>query len=199
MPERILPSRPRSRKKPVDEADAKGKPEFALSLDSDLDGGSKRCSITKCRWVIVGFHDPDILSLETTVPQLQTINVLISVSSGLRHEMGLGDLEEAFLQGKRIERLLFVEQPKESIFGLQQGHLLRLEVKVNGTVRGTANWRETIRQYNLQLGYVQTRADACAISLEPETYTRQLQNPVNDTERLTSQDIEGEGQEFVVH
>ena len=91
--------------------DAKGKPEFALPLDSDLDGGSKRRSITKCRWVIVGFRDPDILSLETTspAPQLQTINVFISVSSGLRHEMGLGDLEEAFLQGKRIERLLFVD------------------------------------------------------------------------------------------
>ena len=51
-------------------------------------------------------------------------------------------------QGKRIERLWFVEQP------------------VNETVRRSANWRETIRQYSLELGSVQTRADACAFTNE---------------------------------
>ena len=41
-------------------------------------------------------------------PQLQTINLFISLTASLRHEIGLGDLEEALLQGKRNERLLFV-------------------------------------------------------------------------------------------
>ena len=53
-----------------------------------------------------------------------------------------------------------VEQPKERTPGLQQGQLLRKEVDVYGTVRYSAKWRETIRQYILELGYVQTRADA---------------------------------------
>ena len=61
-----------------------------------------RWSTAECRRIIVGFHDPDILALETTsqAPQLQTINVFISVSAGLRRKTGLRDLEEAFLQGK---------------------------------------------------------------------------------------------------
>ena len=103
------------------------------------------------------------------------------------------------LQGKSIELLLFVVQPKEEIFGLQQGQLLRLELEVYGTVWGSANWRETIRQYILELCYVQTRADACAFILKLETYAtpKQLQTPFNDTEWLTSKDTGGEGRELV--
>ena len=62
----------------------------------------------KCRWIVISYHDPDILSLETTspMPQLQTVHVFLAVSAGLREEVFLADLEEAFLKGKRIERLL---------------------------------------------------------------------------------------------
>ena len=63
--------------------------------------------------------------------------------------------------------------PKEA-YGLQRGQLLRLEVEVCGTDRGSANSRETTRQYILEL--VQTHA-----LLNP----KQLQNPFYDSEWLT--------------
>ena len=41
MPERILPSRFRQRKKPVDQVDVKENPEFAFPLNNDNNDGSK--------------------------------------------------------------------------------------------------------------------------------------------------------------
>ena len=150
-----------------------------LPLNTDYNDGSKRWGIAKCRLIIVGFHNPYILALKRTseAPQLQTINVLISVSAGLRHKIGLADLEEAFLHGKRTDGATQRRPPWSST-----RQLLRLEVEVYGTVRGSANWRETIRQYILELGYVQTDADAgvfILFILEPETCVnpKQLPNP----------------------
>ena len=94
---------------------------------------------------------------------------------------------------------MLVEQPKGCIVGLQQGQLLRLDVEVHGTIRGSENWQETIRQYILDLGYVHTRADACAFILKPETCVKpkQRQNPFYDWEWRTSTDADGERRELV--
>ena len=83
------------------------------------------------RW----FHDPDILALVDNESATSTRNHqrIPSVSAGLRHEIGLGYLEETFFQGKGIERILLVEQ-KGGIPGLQRGQILHLEVEVSQTV-----------------------------------------------------------------
>ena len=79
------------------------------------------------------------LQTKSPAPQLQTINVFVAASAGLR-KIGLGDLEEALLQGKRVKRLLFVEQPKGGTPDLQHGQLLlRLEAVVYGTLRGSVH------------------------------------------------------------
>ena len=64
MPERILPSRFHSRKTLVGEVDTREMSESVLPLNSDHDGGPKRCA--KSRWIIARFSDPDILALTTT-------------------------------------------------------------------------------------------------------------------------------------
>ena len=68
MPERILPSRFRQRKKPVDQVDAKENPEFAFPLNNDNNDGSKRWSTAKCLWTIVGFHGPDMFGTANQEP-----------------------------------------------------------------------------------------------------------------------------------
>ena len=74
MPERFLPTRLALRRKPVDPED---------NVDEELRIGDDYKA--KCRWIIVGFHDPDILELEVTAPapQLQTVNLFLSVSAGM--------------------------------------------------------------------------------------------------------------------
>ena len=117
----------------------------------------------------------------TAVPNngaLQSVDGLSLISRPL----GIGDHEP----GTTASRLLFVEQPKEDSLGLQHGQFLPLEVEVYGTVRGSANWRETICQYILELGYVHVRVRA----LRPDTFatSRHLQNLFNDAEWLTSKE-----------
>ena len=117
--DRIIPSRFALRYKPVDVPDGI---EYKA----------------KARWLLVGFHDPDVLILEVSspTPHLQTINCFCSVSAGLRREVHQGDLEEAFLQAGRIHRELYAEQPKEGIPGMQPGELLRVETEVYGSGAG---------------------------------------------------------------
>ncbi len=103
-----------------------------------------------------------ILEATSPSPQAQTISICLSVSAGLGQEVSLGDLEEAFLQGKKIQRLPYVKQPPQGVPCLEPEQILKMEVEVYGTVRGSANWRETTRGDILALGYLQMRADACA-------------------------------------
>merc|ERR1712117_634989 len=75
----------------------------------------------KARWIIIGFEDPDVFQLEGTspTPQLQSINIFVSIAAGLDETIYQGDLEEAFLQGKQTKREIYVEQPPEGVPGME--------------------------------------------------------------------------------
>ena len=174
----------------------RSQPEFALPLHSDLDSGPKRWSIAKCRWIIFGFCDPDILALETTspAPQLQTINAFISVSAGLRHEIGLGVL---LRQTYRTALLRGTTQGRASL--VKEGHVLRLEVEVCGTVRGQHKLAGTIHQNIPELGS-QDPSGRVLLSFQNQrpTWTQNsFTIPSRDTEWMTSKDTEDEGRELV--
>ena len=116
----------------------------------------------------MGFEDADVLELESScpTPQLQTIDLFLSASAGMRQEIYQGDLEEAFLQGKQIKRLVLVRQPPEGVPGLHPDQLLRMDKEVYGTIRGPASWRESVVDYLVSdLGYVTHPLDACAFTL----------------------------------
>lgn len=81
FPERSMRSRYHKRWKPID----------------DATGVTRKA---KARWIVLGFGDQDVLHLESSspTPQLQTIDVLLSISAGLQQEICQGDLEEAVLR-----------------------------------------------------------------------------------------------------
>ena len=176
--DRIVRSRCHLRRKPVDTA-------------------TGMAFVPKARWIVLGFEDPDVFQLETTspTPQLQSINIFLSVSAGLGQEVWQGDLEEAFLQGKRTNRELYIIPPQEllDILGLEDGQLLRMEKEVYGTVRGTASWRETIGTELQGLGYAQSLLDPCVYILvaneESEDpfghLAKKVRDPFLDSEWLT--------------
>ena len=124
----------------------------------------------KCRWIIIGFHDPDVLSLERTspTPLSVTVNVMLSASVGLEQDVYQGDISTAFLQGRRISRELYCEQPKEGIPGLEPGQLLQLEREVYGTTRAPAAWREALVSAIEELGYEKSILDPCLFILRSE-------------------------------
>ena len=82
-------------------------------------------------------------------------------------------MEEGFQQGKTITRLLFADQPKGiTLPDMMPGQIYQLEVEVYGTVRGSANWRETAVAEITKLGYRQAKLDARLFYLQPEGYQR---------------------------
>ena len=168
-------------------------PEFAPPLHSDLDSGSKRRSIAKCRWIIFGFFDPDLLALETTscAPQLQTINAFISVSAGLRHEIGLGvpsrqTYRTALLRGATQGKASLVKKDKCFDWKWDSSG----QHKLAGNDSSVYSW-------------VGLRPDLCGRVLlsfqnQRPTWTQNSFNiPSRDTEWLTSKDTEDEGRELV--
>ena len=149
--DRIIPSRFHFRWKPVDE-----------------DG--KIVHQAKCRWILIGIKDPDILELERSAPtpQAATINLTTNACACLRFEAYQGDIKSAFAQSKRIDRELYVSQPPEGIPGLQPGQLLQLETEIYGTVRGPCWWRETLVSEIMGLGYSPTSFDPCLFVLRSQ-------------------------------
>ena len=159
--DRIIPSRFHFRWKPIDQ-----------------DGSITR--VAKCRWIIVGFHDPDIMELERSAPTPQgsTIALVTNALCHLGYEAYQGDVKSAFTQSKRIDRELYVSQPREGLPGLQQDQLLQLQTEIYGTVRGPSWWRETLVEQIKSLGYQESLYDPCLYIL------RSSQDQILRTERM---------------
>lgn len=113
------------------------------------------------------------------MPQLQTIDLFLSISVGLRQEIYQGDLEEAFLQGKAIKRLVSARQPQEGVPGLHFGQLLRMGKEAYGTVRAPASWRETLIEHLIhELGYAMCPNDPCVFILRDVTPLSKVRSAV---------------------
>eukprot|EP00971_Amphidinium_carterae_P046042 905929-Amphidinium_carterae.1 len=152
LPQRIIPSRMLLRLKPVDDAD-----------------GIHR--VPKARWVLIGFKDPDVLSLsgESPTPQLQTINVALQLASSFGWCLFQGDVREAFLQSDTTQRTLYVTQPETGVPGMQSSQLLKLVKEVYGSVAAPASWRKRFTRGITDLGYHMSVTDPCVFLLhEPE-------------------------------
>ena len=72
--------------------------------------------ITKARWCIRGYLDPDVTKLSTQSPTLtiEAMSLLLQLSASNGWDFGICDVEGAFLQGKELHREageLFVELP----------------------------------------------------------------------------------------
>eukprot|EP00971_Amphidinium_carterae_P141915 2810998-Amphidinium_carterae.2 len=106
--------------------------------------GTKRSA--KARWLLVGFHDPDVLTLDgaAPTPQISTVNVVLQVIASLGFEAYAGDFSTAFLQGDETRRLLWVTAPPYcEVLGLDRRQLLRVRKEVYG-FGGCATEMETI-------------------------------------------------------
>eukprot|EP00971_Amphidinium_carterae_P255846 5079796-Amphidinium_carterae.1 len=145
--DRIIASRMHLRYKPVEGEDGKGLQYVA-----------------KARWIVLGFGDPDVLSVETRspAPAMSIINLMILVALGMEYEFTIGDLKEAFLQGLETNRLIYVEVPASGLPGYPDvvpGQLLRMNKEVYGSVCAPSAWRKTLTGYIKELGYRQAVCD----------------------------------------
>ena len=118
----------------------------------------------KVRFIVIGFHDPDVLDYESSAPMPNqfTINVFLIAASCLGYEVEQGDFEAAFAQGKPIGRLLYLEAPRDGGFpGLEAGQLLRLDKELYGTIFAPAHWRKSLTDDLKVMNYEESMLDPC--------------------------------------
>jgi IS30 family transposase len=120
----------------------------------------------KCRWVLKGFQDPDILELHRQSPTLSADGLMVCLqllASG-KWELMIMDVEGAFLQGEPLNReqgKLYAEIPTEGIPGIPQGSVVELCKCVYGLMDAPRKWWESISSTLVALGMCQSQLDPC--------------------------------------
>ena len=115
--------------------------------------------------------DPDIHNIERSCPTLQltTIHVAMQILASLGHAATVGDATLAFMQGDPSKRAepLYAELPGTDLdnLDLEAGSLIRLDREVYGLVSGMSNWRATVVDRLLSLGYRTSVYDPCLFTL----------------------------------
>ena len=122
--------------------------------------------ITKARWCIRGYLDPDVTRLSTQSPTLtiEAMSLLLQLSASNGWDFGICDVEGAFLQGKELHREageLYVELPPGGAPGIPSGSLLRVTKAVYGLVDAPKQWFAALRETLISIGLQPSNLDSC--------------------------------------
>lgn len=120
----------------------------------------------KCRWVIKGYQDPDLDSLERQSPTLTAdgLSVVLQLISSKTWIMEIADVEGAFLQGGTLTRergKLFARIPKDGIPGVEDTAIIELTKCVYGLNDAPLHWWKSICKTLKQCGMKQSELDPC--------------------------------------
>ena len=166
-PEKIMRSRYVITKKPVEDHAI----EDARATNDLLDHPEGPPAKAKCRHVMMGFSEENILDLETTIPQVHRDSMVFTVQilTSIGWDPSYLDFTQAFLSGDAINRELSSEQPKEGLPGLHPNQFLRLRKTCYGLVDGPAAWYQHITKFLTKtLKYRQSVIDPCLFFLDAE-------------------------------
>ncbi|CAE7717731.1 RE2 [Symbiodinium sp. CCMP2592] len=101
----------------------------------------------KARLVIAGHRDPDVMNLTTDAPTVNRLSVLVLlqfVASARRDpdpwEAAAGDVSAAFLNGKPLQRVLYMKQPRTGVDGMEPGALFKVEKGIFGLPDSPHSW-----------------------------------------------------------
>ena len=145
--------------------------EDAKSADIVLDfSNNKGPTKAKCRQVMMGFSEPDLLSLETSTPQVHRDSVIFAtqILASKGWQPGYADFTQAFHSGDAINRELSAELPREGIPGVEPNQLIKLKKTCYGLTDGPPAWFKHIVKYlTKELGYRQSIVDTCLFLGEP--------------------------------
>ena len=137
-PDKIMKSRYVFTMKPIEDFALDDARSADLVLDASTDGPSK----AKCRHVMQGFSEPDLLQLETSTPQVHRDSVIFTAQILVPKKWtpGFADFTQAFHSGDAINRELYALQPREGIPGASAKQLIKLKKTCYGLTDGPSAW-----------------------------------------------------------
>ena len=91
-------------------------------------------TVAKSRIVAQGFRDPMLGQYRRDAPTASRLAeaMCLFLIVSFQFEAFLGDIKQAFFQGKKFDRKLYLEQPKGGLRGLMKGQLLRALAGIYG-------------------------------------------------------------------
>ena len=121
----------------------------------------------KSRWILLGFHDPDIALLNRSVPTLETMDVPLALQllASIRAKGWVGDVKGAFSQGLRHLRPepLFASPPPGGIPGESDDVLIEILAEVYGLITGPPAWRQSLFTSFKELGFKNHPLAPCVV------------------------------------
>ena len=122
--------------------------------------------ITKARWCIRGYLDPDVNQLKTQAPTLsqEAFALILQLSASNGWDLNIGDVEGAFLQGDKLHREngdLYVELPPGGAPGIPHGSLLKVEKAIYGLIDAPREWYDKLRKSLESIGFQKSKLDSC--------------------------------------
>jgi len=142
-PQRLIPSRWLDKWK-----DMGDEYETPLSAPEVLEANVPEHHGSKSRWILQGFHDPDITILRRSVPTPETSDVplCLQMLASLRARGWVADVRGAFSQGMRNQRTepLFALPPPGGIPGEQEDIVIEILAEIYGLISGPPGWRRSL-------------------------------------------------------
>ena len=122
----------------------------------------------KSRWILQGFHDPDIALLNRSVPTPETGDVPLSLQmlASIGADAWVGDVKSAFTQGLRQQRdqPLFATPPPGGIPGEDdEDILIEILTEVYGLISGPPGWRKSLLTIFKELGFKRHPLAPCVV------------------------------------
>ena len=113
----------------------------------------------KARLVAKDFQDKDACNLRNDSPtcskeSLRAVSGVMSANSWICKSM---DIKTAFLQSKKLDRLIYLLPPKEA--NVPTGYILKLSKCVYGLTDASRSWHLTLREELVKLGATPSKYD----------------------------------------
>ena len=128
---------------------------------------SDKNAVTKARLVVRGFEENDIeIRRDSPTVGKGALRLLISIAVMEKWIVKTTDIKSAFLQGKEIERDVYIKPPRES--KTPKGFIWKLKHGLYGLKDGARQFYDSVREELLKLGFIQCKLDPALFYLLTE-------------------------------
>lgn len=134
----------------------------------------KQSGPAKARIVIVGFEDPDLLSLSTTSPTMsrRTRQLMLIYAATMHWPLLKGDVKSAFLQGNPSQESRDVYawpvQELASAMGVSSNQPVRISKACYGLVNAPAEWHRSVVSSMVEAGFTVLETEPCCWRLSEQ-------------------------------
>ena len=126
---------------------------------------------TKARLVVRGFEERDLeIPRDSPTVGKGTMRLLISVAALENWKLKTTDIKSAFLQGKELEREIYIRPPKES--QTPHGIIWKLKHGLYGLKDGARQFYESVREELMKLGFTPCKLDPAVFYVHKENRSR---------------------------